>query len=216
MHKKLKTHIQEFIFFAHKVGQYGLIRCGSGNLSYRIDQDIMLVTTSGAWLSELTQDNVTLCNINNGLLLEKKKPSIEIGFHRRIMQKRKDCNVVLHCQSISATTLSCSSEPFKNLAVIPEIPCYIGKHAIIDYADPGSEELATAVADVIDDHDVVVLKNHGQIFVGKNFNEALQRAVYFEFAAEILLRGGNNIELLSQEALEYLYNMREKNKRSDI
>ncbi len=208
MHKKLKTHIQEFIFFAHKVGQQGLVRCGSGNLSYRIDQDIMLITTSGAWLSELIRDNVTLCNINNGLLMEKKKPSIEIGLHRRIMQKRKDCNVILHCQSISATTLSCSSELFKNAAVIPEIPYYVGKPAVIPYADPGSEELATAVADVINDHDVVVLKNHGQIVVGKNFNEALQRAVYFEFAAEILLKGGGSIETLSKEAQEYLISAR--------
>ncbi len=151
MHKKLKTHLQEFIFFAHKVANYDLIRCGSGNLSYRIDQDLMLITTSGAWLSELTEESVALCNINDGSLLERKKPSIEIGMHRRILLKRKECNVVLHCQSLFATTLSCSPDPQKDVAVIPEIPYYIGKTAVIPYVNPGSEGLASAVVDIIDD-----------------------------------------------------------------
>ncbi len=215
MHKKLKTHIQEFIFYAHKVAQYGLVRCGSGNLSYRIDQDIMLITTSGAWLSELTEDTVMVCILNDESPLEKKQPSIEIGIHRKILQKRKECNVVLHCQSLFATALACSADPNKNVAIIPEIPYYIGKPAVLPYADPGSEKLASAVADVIDDHELIVLKNHGQIAIGKDFNETLQRAVYFEFAAEILVRGGSNLDTLSPDALEYLYNAREENKQSN-
>ncbi len=216
MHEKLKTHLQEFIFFAHKVAQYGLVRCGSGNLSYRIDQDIMLITTSGAWLSELTEDNVVLCLTSDGSPLESKKPSLELGFHRRILQKKEECNVVLHCQSLSATTLSCLPDPQENIALIPEIPYYIGKPAVIPYADPGSEELATAVADAADNHDLVLLKNHGQVVVGKDFNEALQRAVYFEFVSEIILRGGSNLETLSKESLEYLYHAREEGNQADL
>ena len=205
MNKKLKSHIQEFVFFAHKAAQHGLVRCGSGNLSCRIEQDIMLITSKGAWLSELTEDAVMVCIINDDSPLEMKQPSIEIGMHRKILQKRKECNVVLHCQSPYATAFACSANPQRDIAVIPEIPFYIGKPALVPYFNPGSKELAAAVAEVIGNHELVILQNHGQIAVGKDFNETLQRAVYFEFAAEIVIKNGNSVTTLSKEAKEYLY-----------
>jgi L-fuculose-phosphate aldolase len=198
--------IEEFVSACHRVAQHGLVLCGSGNLSCRIDQEHMLITTTGAWLSELTKDETALCRIRDGVCLNGKKPSMELGFHRGILSAREDIIVVLHFASPSATTLACS----KNLTtdrffVIPEIPYYIGPMAVVSYFAPGSVDLATAVTAVVREHDLAILQNHGQVTVGRNFRDALQKALYFEFASSICLQAGNNLQTLGKEHIKTLH-----------
>jgi ribulose-5-phosphate 4-epimerase/fuculose-1-phosphate aldolase len=171
----------------HQIAQHGLVICSSGNLSCRVDNEHILITATGAWLSELTKDEVTLCRISDGTSLTKKKPSMELGFHKGILSVREDVNVVLHFASPSATTLACS----KNLtadcfSVIPEIPYYIGPVAIVPYFAPGSADLAAAVTAAIREHDLVILQNHGQVRWSR-LPDALRKALYFEFASSIYL-----------------------------
>jgi L-fuculose-phosphate aldolase len=93
-----EKYVQDFISAAHQVAQHGLVLCGSGNLSWRVDSERMLITTSGAWMAEVSGDHIALCRIEDGTSLNGKKPSIEIGFHRAILCERQDINVVLHFQ----------------------------------------------------------------------------------------------------------------------
>ena len=50
------------------------------------------------------------------------------------------------------------------------------------------------MAAAMEDHDMAVLRNHGQVTVGKTLEETIQRAVFFEFTCEVLLRGGGRIQ----------------------
>ena len=54
------------------------------------------------------------------------------------------------------------------------------------------------------EHDLVILKNHGQVTVGNNFDEVIQKATFFELACEVILHAGNQIQFLSQSAIDYL------------
>jgi ribulose-5-phosphate 4-epimerase/fuculose-1-phosphate aldolase len=206
-----KDCLEEFVSAAHRTAQYGLVLCGSGNLSWRIDHQHMLITTTGAWLSDLTKDQVAICRIRDGVCLNGKEPSIELGFHRAILCERIDVGVVLHFQSPSATILACRREQaIDRFFVIPEVPYYIGPVAVVPYLAPGSADLGEAVTAAMRTHNAVILKNHGQVTVGTDLREALQRAVYFEFASTICLRAGEDVETLGEEAIESLYQARTK------
>ena len=202
------NYAEEFMAAAHQVAQYGLVLCGSGNLSWRIDHKHMLISASQSWMAEMSDDQIALCTIKDGTSLNGKKPSIEINFHCGILRERPDVNVVLHFQSPHATTLACSEE--KNFYIIPEIPYYIGQVGMVPYMNPGSQELAQSVISVMRDHDLALMRNHGQVTVGKNFRETLQRALFFELACGILLRAGDHVQTLSQEAIAFLQQMRDK------
>jgi len=204
------TLIEEFVSVGHQVAQHGLVICSSGNLSCRVDDEYMLITATGVWLSKLTKDEVALCRISNGASLNGKKPSIELGFHRGILSTREDIKVVLHFASPSATTLACSKDlTTDRFSVIPEIPYYIGPVAVVPYFAPGSSDLAAAVTAAIYEHDLIILQNHGQVTVGKDFRDALRKALYFEFTSSICLRAGNNLQTLDKEHVEALYRARQ-------
>jgi len=196
------AHIETFIAACHRVAAHGLVRCSSGNLSWRLDDSRFLVTASGSWMESITPDQVSVCCTADGSLLEGSPASVETGFHAGILRSRSDIDVVLHFQSPCATTLGCTTGACDiNYAVIPEIPVYIGEIATVPYILPGSPELANAVVEAMQDHDLAVLANHGQVTVARDLNTAIQNAAFFELASHIILHGGQDVTPLPQEAI---------------
>ncbi len=59
------------------------------------------------------------------------------------------------------------------------------------------------------DHDLGVMANHGQVTVARDFDHAIQNAVFFELACEIILRNGPQTAPLSGEAVRALFALRE-------
>jgi len=71
----------------------------------------------------------------------------------------------------------------------PEMPVYIGPPAIVDYHKPGSPELTRGVVEALKHANMALLRNHGLVTLGRDFDETLQRAGFFELICEILLSG---------------------------
>lgn len=204
MNKLSEKHLESFVAACHRLASFGLVRCSSGNLSWRVNDEYMLITTTHKWMSELTKEQIAVCRISDGAVLNEKTPSAENGFHFGIFRERADVNVVLHFQSPFATALACSGRDIKNFFVIPEIPYYIGTIAIVPYLNPGSNDLAKEIISAMKEHDLAILKNHGQVAVGENFDDVIQKASFFELACEIILRAGDQIQFLSEDAITYL------------
>lgn len=196
-----KEYLEDFVAAAHRVAEYGLVFCGSGNLSWRVDNDRMLVTATNSWLVSISTDEVAVCRIADGATLNGKNPSKEIGFHAAILRERADVNVVLHFQSPCATTLACQQPKIENFSVIPEIPYYVGPVAVVPYLAPGSRELADAVTLAIAGHNLAILSNHGQVVVGEGFDQVIEKGTYFELACKIILGAGQQVQFLSKEAI---------------
>ncbi len=196
------TLIGTFVEACHRVAAHRLVRCSSGNLSWRLDDSRFLVTASGSWMASITPDQVSVCCTADGGLLEGGRPSVEAGFHAGILRSRPDTDAVLHFQSPCATTLGCRTDAASiNYAVIPEVPVYIGSIANVPYILPGSPELAGAVVHAMQTHDLAVLTNHGQVTVGSSLDAAIQNAAFFELACQIILHGGDSIAPLPEEAV---------------
>jgi len=195
---------EEFIAAARRVAEHGLVLCSSGNLSWRVDDERILITTTDSWMSTMSVDQIAICRVDDGAILNDKQPSKEIGFHIGILQERSDVNVVLHYQSPYATTLSCRQQKIEDFSVIPEIPYYIGPVAIVPYFTPGSRELAGAITSAMKQHDVAILRNHGLVAVGRTFDDVITKAVFFELACKIILHAGEHIQVLSKETIAEL------------
>lgn len=203
--------LQEFVAGARRIAEHGLVLCGSGNLSWRVDDEHMLITTTDSWMSTMAKDQIAVCRVADSAILNGKEPSKEIGFHAAILRERSDVNVVLHFQSPYATTLSCRERQVEDFSVIPEMPYYIGPVAWVPYLTPGSHQLASAVTSAMKEHDLAILRNHGLVAVGKTFDEVIAKAAFFELACKIILHAGEQLQFLSKEAIAEL---RQKGKAS--
>ena len=197
-------HIEEFLRQAHRVGDAGLTICSSGNLSWRIGDEV-LISGTGSWVPSLPEKKVSICKLETGEVLNGVKPSMESVFHLGVLRERPEMNVVLHFQSPYATAVACMENRPTNFNVTAEIPCHVGKEIpIIPYFRPGSKELAEAVVREMKEHNSVMLLKHGQVVCGKDFDETFERAMFFEMACRIIVQSGGAYTVLTPEEIDDL------------
>ena len=70
-------HIEQFVAQAHRVGDAGLTICSSGNLSWRIGDEV-LVSGTGFWVPSLAKEKVSTCLLSTGEVLNGVKPSMRV------------------------------------------------------------------------------------------------------------------------------------------
>ncbi|MDO4930953.1 MAG: class II aldolase/adducin family protein [Bacteroidales bacterium] len=195
-------HIEEFVNMAHRVGDAGLTACSSGNLSWRIGDEV-LVSGTGSWVPSIRPEQVAHLKLETGEVLNGVKPSMESVFHLGVLRNRPDQTSVLHFQSPYATIVACMKERPKNLNVTAELPLHVGEEIPeIPYLRPGSPELAQAVIDAMRDHNTIFLLKHGQVVCGKDFNQAFERATFLEMACRIAVVTGGAYDPLTDAQIE--------------
>ena len=200
------NQLQTFIQQAHRAGKERLQLCSSGNLSWRISDNTALVSGTGSWLAQLTKEQVAVCDISTGKHIGGAKPSMESSFHLGVLRERPEMNVVLHVQSEYATIVACMKNKPTNFNVTAEIPCCCGSEIpVVPYYRPGSPELAEAVIEAMKNHNCILLNKHGVVVCGKDFDDAFQKAVFFEMACRIIVGAGvDNYLTLTEDEIKDL------------
>ncbi len=194
--------IKNFLSTAHRIAKLKLVMCSSGNLSMRIDKDIMIISATGSWLERLKEEDISICRINDGEVLNNIKPSVEFRFHTGIYKVRPDIKTVLHFQSPYSTIAACTESFPKDFNVIPEIPYYIGKIERIPFYLPGSKELAEAVTEKAKSSNIIIMQNHGIVTMADSIDLLIKRAVFFELACKIIFIGGDKIKSIPNEKIK--------------
>ena len=95
--------------------------------------------------------------------------------------------------------VACLKEKPENFNVTLEVPYHVGEVAVIPYFRPGSPELAEAVITAMKEHNAVLMSNHGQVVCGKDFDEVLERALFFEMACRIIVQSRMNYTVLNEK-----------------
>lgn len=195
----IQRQIEKFLEYAHRVGQAGLTICSSGNLSLRIGDEV-LVSGTGSWVPDLTADRVSIVRFSDGAILNGVKPSMESVFHLGVMRERpEEVRCVLHFQSPYATAVACMKELPTDFNVTAEVPIHVGREIpVIPYFRPGSPELAQHVIEAMKEHNSVILRKHGQVVCGSSFEQAFERAMFFEMACRIVVLNGANVDPFTQ------------------
>ncbi len=196
--------IDLFVEQARRVGRHGLTICSSGNLSWRVGEEA-IISGTGSWVPELTPDKVSVCRVADGKILNGIRPSMESTFHLGVLRARPDVNVVLHFQSPYATAVACMDKRPDNFNFTAEVPLHVEEEIpMIPFFRPGSPELAEHVVKALTDHNSCMLLKHGQVVCGKDFNETLERAMFFEMACRIALINGSNVDPLTRTEIDDL------------
>jgi ribulose-5-phosphate 4-epimerase/fuculose-1-phosphate aldolase len=109
----MRSKVKAFIKSAREIAQAGLVVASSGNLSWRVGEDEILISRRTSWLGELKEKDVVRYPLT-GVGGQKERVSCEIALHQKVLQKRKDVMVVLHFQSPAATALACWKKRIEN------------------------------------------------------------------------------------------------------
>ena len=160
--------IAELNKYAKRLVDSGLVVGAGGNLSMR-EGDYMYISPSGFDLQEI-EDNWVKVHIETGEVEGDLRPSSEVLMHLECFRKNAETTAVLHAHPTYSIGVSSAGKDIPPL--FPDFPAMVKSVGYIDYVIPTTHVLADAVGALIDQHDVIIMRNHGVLTVGKTMKEA--------------------------------------------
>ncbi|MEK4484733.1 class II aldolase/adducin family protein [Psychrobacillus sp. FSL H8-0484] len=161
--------IEELTKYAHKLVDQGLVVGAGGNLSMR-DGDDMYISPSGFDLKEIEPHQWVKVNITTGEIAGDLRPSSEVLMHLECFRKSEEIQAVLHAHPTYSVGVSSAGKDIP--ALFPDFPAMVKSVGYIDYVIPTTNELAEKVAELVGKHEVMILRNHGVLTLGKTMKEA--------------------------------------------
>lgn len=195
----------------HKMWQLGWVAANDGNVSVKLDEGTFLATPTGISKSFITPEKLVHIDENGEVLdgPEGAKPSSEIKMHLRCYKEREDVGAVVHAHPPTATGYAVAHLDMDRYTMI-ETVIAIGSIPVTPYGTPSTYEVPDAIAPYLQEHDVLLLENHGALTVGSDLITAYYRMETLELYAKISLTAhllGGEKEI-SQKNINRLIGMR--------
>lgn len=173
-----------------KLVETGLIARTWGNVSARISDTQFVITPSGRAYETLTPEEVVVVNIADCEHEGDIKPSSEKGIHADAYRLRPEVNFVIHTHQVKASVVSAADISIRN--VYPEYACVIGSEVpCAAYGMPSTGKLRKGVATALSDYPqskAVIMKHHGAVCVGSDFEEAFAIASALEKVCDRVIK----------------------------
>lgn len=194
----------------HKMWQQGWVAANDGNVSVKLPDGNFLATPTGISKSFITPEKLVVINDKGEVIsgLPGYKPSSEIKMHLRCYRERPDVGAVVHAHPATATGFAVAGKSMDEYSMI-ETVIAIGSIPLTPYGTPSTDEVPDAITPYLQDHDVMLLQNHGALTVGCDLITAYYRMETLELYAKIslvahLLGGAREIEKPQIDKLLYL------------
>ncbi len=131
-----------------------------GNISFRIGPNEILCTPTMVSKYDLTPKDICLTDLEGKQIAGPKPRTSELLLHLEIYKAVPGAKAVVHCHPPHATAYAITGRVPPNL-VIPEFEILVGKVAIAPYETPGTQAFAETVVPYVQQHNTVLLSNHG-------------------------------------------------------
>jgi L-fuculose-phosphate aldolase len=162
----------------------GLVIGTAGNVSMRVDDQIVVTPTGGVF-GEMRAEDMAVVDRGGALVDGPLAPTSELALHL-LLYDRKDAGAVVHTHAPYATALSC---------VVDEVPAvhygmlmFGGPLKVAEYATFGTEELAANVERALEGRTACLMQNHGHVGYGHDLDYALEATLMVEWACTVYWR----------------------------
>ena len=183
---KFEEERKEVARFLRRLYRQKLTTTLGGNISVRITEDLVAITSSGSDKGRMKWKDIAVINIMGENLTPEIKPSIESGMHIAIYKRRPDIKAIVHAHPVFASSFTAMKLDIEtNLTA--EACAILASPVVVPYALMGTPELAASVADYAEKSDILLLENHGTITMGENILKAFDKTEVLENAAQMTL-----------------------------
>lgn len=177
-----EARLGELVRYARLMSDSGLVVGTAGNISIRLDDEIV-ITPSSIPYHQIDQEDLCVLDLAGSQVDGHRRPSTEVPLHTEIY-RTTDAAAVVHTHSPFATTVACVCD------VLPAIHYSIHRFGgdtipVADYERFGSDALAEKVADVLKDRRGALMRNHGAITYGSSLPQAYDLALLLEWLAQL-------------------------------
>ena len=189
----------------------------SGNLSARLDEERILATPTGCSKYLLRPSDMVVVDLNGNLLSGTRNVTSEIGMHVAVYKWRSDVQAVVHAHAPIATAFA-SCGLALDTPLCAELIMTLGAIPLAAYATTGTDEVGASLEPFLENHDAILMANHGLVTYGKDLLDAFMKLETTEHFAQVCLAAhelgcpklleGDALNKLRQARLRYRANCR--------
>jgi L-fuculose-phosphate aldolase len=174
---------QEIIFWGAQLHQHGINYGRSGNISTRIGNKI-LITAHESYLGFLQEDDILMIDEEGNIVEGDKEPTSEKLFHVSIYRQFPQKNVAIHVHP--PHTVHYFHHHGSLTPITLEERVYLGKVNAIIQQTPTITDLEP-VHQSLGNNDIVVIKDHGVVAIGADFQYTFSLIELLEVNARVHL-----------------------------
>ena len=204
-----KNEIRMLTEACHRCGELGYVTSSGGNLSVRVEENLVLITPTKTPKRYMTEEDICAVDLEGRIVYapEGKKPTGETPFHTRIMRLRPDIKAIVHAHPPVLTGFAIAHTDILSKAILPEPIIEVGPILNVKYATPLSDELSENFDKVIKKSNGFLMENHGALVCStKDVREAVEQMQMIEAMATSVVVAGclGGVELIPKSYVKEL------------
>ncbi|HWG19881.1 MAG TPA: class II aldolase/adducin family protein [Terracidiphilus sp.] len=168
----------EIIAVGRKLWERRYVDGNGGNISARLNSSYVLCTPTMISKRDLQPADICLTDLDGNILAGDRLRTSELLLHLEIYRANPRARAVVHCHPPHATAFSITGSAPPN-GYISEYEVFIGPVAVAPYETPGTQAFAQTVLPFVQDHNTILLSNHGVVCWSDSVTHA-------EWLAEVL------------------------------
>lgn len=186
----------------HLLYDRGYVVSNDGNVSARTERGTVLITPSGVGKGRMTPEMLVETDLEGHILAGDRHPSSESKMHWMIYRERPDVMAVVHAHPPMSTVFAICRRPLKE-RYLAEMIIGLGEVPVTEFAMLSTDEVPNSVRPFVQDHDAVLLANHGALTWGSSLLSAFDRMETVEQTAKIysyVSQLGGGVEMTQEQA----------------
>jgi L-fuculose-phosphate aldolase len=183
-----------------------------GNISIRIADNLVLCTPTLVSKGFMKPEDMCFVDMEGNQKAGTKKRTSEILMHLQMMQAQPKAKAVVHCHPPYATAFAIAGVR-PPTCMIPELEVMVGEVPIAPYETPGTMEMGRHVAKLVDNHNTILMANHGVVAWSQTVEDAYFKMEILEaYCRTIVVASqlGSELKTISPDKIRDLLRIKEK------
>jgi|CZKL01.1.fsa_nt_gi L-fuculose-phosphate aldolase len=152
----------EIIRVGRKLWERQYVDGNGGNISVRLGSKYVFCTPTLLSKGDLQPADICLSDLDGNILAGDRSRTSELLLHLEIYKANSQARAIVHCHPSYVTAFAITGTVPPN-GLVPEYEMFIGPAAIAPYETPGTQAFAETVLPFVQDHNTILLANHGVV-----------------------------------------------------
>ena len=150
----------EIIEVGRKLWEREYVDGNGGNISARLDGKYLLCTPTMMCKRDMEPADIYVSDLEGSILAGGRLRTSELLLHLEIYKANPRARAIVHCHPPHATAFAMTGSA-PPIGLISEYETSIGPAAVAPYETPGTQAFAKTVLPYVEDHNTILLANHG-------------------------------------------------------
>jgi L-fuculose-phosphate aldolase len=152
----------EILRVGRKLWERQYVDGNGGNISVRLGPKYVLCTPTMLSKGDMEPADICLADLEGNILAGDRLRTSELLLHLEIYKANSRARAVVHCHPPYATAFAMTGTAPPS-GLISEYEMFVGPMAVAPYETPGTQAFAETVIPFVEDHNTILLTNHGVV-----------------------------------------------------